>query len=402
MSRLFHHALTSQYKISEAHGEGKLTYVSAANCITPEVVIYGKCIQNGTPTPDTPIIIEANNNQYKCHGKNMFRSENNVDMSTTVCGLKCTYIASSGIITIKGSVTGVSSYTNTTYHAFDVMKRHSEKIIDDGYTTLYSEILSKEAYELTGHIRAVVYSPSSNKIMTNVILDEVSTTLNTNDNYSCGFYISIPLNSTDEGKKVDVSFRVMYVEGQYTADTIPPYEPYFNGGIITVPELYSVGDVRDEYYPKSGKIVRRCKKLVFETLKFSPVSVYTLSGRNGISIGNILDGSYTSGAGICSHESVIGFDTTSPRILRFGANNRYIYWIGILDALGMTTRDEFVTWIDEQNAAGTPLTVVYALNEPVVEYVAPIKLTSKRGANSITESGSMSGTEIDVKYLAHS
>ena len=72
MSMQLHHTLMSQYKHGTASGIGSVSYESVANCITPEVVIYGKCVQDGTPTPDAPVDIVCNNNTYKCYGKNLF------------------------------------------------------------------------------------------------------------------------------------------------------------------------------------------------------------------------------------------------------------------------------------------------------------------------------------------
>ena len=60
MSMQLHHTLMSQYKHGTASGIGSVTYESVANCVTPEVVIYGKCVQDGTPTPSTPFLIIAN------------------------------------------------------------------------------------------------------------------------------------------------------------------------------------------------------------------------------------------------------------------------------------------------------------------------------------------------------
>lgn len=245
MSTHFLHALTGQYKINEALGEGAVTYVSAANCITPEIVIFGKCVQSGTPSPEAPVAISCNNNSYD-----------------------------------------------------------------------------------------------------------------------------------------------------------------IGGTVVNAPELYGVGSIRDEYYPLAGKIVRRCAmKEVKASWQYPPDGSSTLEG-SGKSFCFDLPGSDAGyNTSICTHfENVqnswladykgsYGIYSDHPTVTAryFRAPNESV-----------TTVGEFQTWLDSEKSAGRPVMLVYALANPKVEYVAPIKLASKRGANTITEKGSMIGTEIGVKYLTHS
>ena len=248
MSMQLHHTLMSQYKHGEASGIGTVTYDSVANCVTPEIVIYGKCEQNGTPTPDVPIDIVANNNVYEINGRWDF----------------------------------------------------------------------------------------------------------------------------------------------------------------IIPTLYAVGDVRDEYYPQMGKVVRRCGKIEVPSGSISQygsklIWIYYNS--------KIKAGENTS---ICSHfknVSAVWADSyngkygiysdhpTAEKLKYFRSPNESV-----------DTLDKFKAWIDEQKSAGTPVILVYVLAEPIIEYVEPIMLTSVRGANDIKETrlGSqmfgipyIADTQIDVKYLTH-
>lgn len=245
MSRLFHHALTSQYKISDARGEGSLTYISAANCVTPEVIIYGKCVQDGTPTPDAPVDIVCNNNSYN-----------------------------------------------------------------------------------------------------------------------------------------------------------------LGGTIITAPELYGVGSIRDEYYPMTGKIVRRCgRKEVKASWQYPPDGSTTLETQGKSFCFDLPVSAVGYNTSVCSHFEYVDASWLGDYKDRYGIYSDHPtvtarYFRAPNESI--TTVAQFQAWLDEQKAKGIPVILVYALAEPVIEYVAPISLTSKRGANTITESGEMTGTEIGVKYLAHS
>jgi hypothetical protein len=97
---------------------------------------------------------------------------------------------------------------------------------------------------------------------------------------------------------------------------------------------------------------------------------------------------------MCSHEDsfdlVFGsLGSFGGHVMNYAENSTNLIWYGILDALGMTTVDEFKTWLSIQKASGTPVTVVYKFKEPVIEYVEPVPCN-------------MPGTQIDVKYLTHS
>lgn len=244
MSMQLHHTLMSQYKHGTVSGIGSVSYESVANCITPEIVIYGKCVQNGTPTPDAPVDIIPNNNVYSVNGS---------------------------------------------------------------------------------------------------------------------YYIIPELYSVDN--------------------------------------VYQVGNVRDEYYPQTGKIVRRCKKHILSSaddITTYGTITFIYKGENPKTEQN---------TSICSHSKNV--------MSSWGANFNGVYGVhSDNDITGhkyfrppndsIDTLDKFKVWLDEQKAAGTPVTLVYVLAEPVIEYVAPVQITSVRGTNAITESGNMPDTQIDVKYLTHS
>lgn len=96
-------------------------------------------------------------------------------------------------------------------------------------------------------------------------------------------------------------------------------------------------------------------------------SVYSYMDTKGISY-NALPGKYKRNAGICSHEANVAnsFDI-SHSLMWIGVDSQFIYWVKILDVLGFTTKDEFKSWLAEQEEAGTPVTVWYALNTPTTE-----------------------------------
>lgn len=247
MSMQLHHTLMSQYKHGTASGIGSVSYESVANCVTPEVVIYGKCVQDGTPTPTTPFPIIANNNVYSV-----------------------------------------------------------------------------------------------------------------------------------------------------------------NGSYYTIPAIYSAGNIKDEYYPLTGKVIRRVKSIILDNI--DSVREYTYKEKKGVYFYAIFSKNVRATDAICTHENTFITNSSKVSYMWVGANSTQIYWIGVLDALGMTL-DEFKNWLVEQKEAGMPVTVMYADESETAEYVDPIQITSVRGANVIEETDLNSnmfgipfveGTQIDVKYLTHS
>ncbi len=357
-----------------------------------------------SPNPLCPQDIVCNNNTYKCHGygKNMFHSLNNEDVAVTMYGLTVSYNASTGIIRVYGTVEGVSHLTSTGYIQYEILKQNSERVFDNGYATLYADILSNDIFETSSPFYLTAHTPTKINRMSYFIRKNQTPSyfLFTAEEYACGFNVSIPLQSIDEGKRVDFSFRPIFIEGQHTISD-------FATGTIITPELYAVGGVRDEYYPLTGKIIRKCKKITLDESMAMTIKKW-LDGELGISFTNAVPNSGASeGDTLCTHEDSFNTSFTSlgslgGHVMNYTGSSTNLIWYGILDYLGMTTVDEFKVWLTAQSDAGTPVTVVYKLSEPVIEYVEPISIASVRGTNAITESGDMTGTQIDAKYLIHS
>ena len=146
-----------------------------------------------------------------------------------------------------------------------------------------------------------------------------------------------------------------------------PYEPY-TGQTITLPALaplYGDGTVCDEYDAVSGVETRRWKQVVFD-------------GTEGWSFEGVKDGLYeyvyfnsvkdlkATNALVCTHYIVTG---TAERINGLsGAGHIYIK-----DA-SRTTRDGWKAYLAAQYAAGTPVTVLYQLDEPVITQHDPARI----------------------------
>lgn len=511
MSMQLHHTLMSQYKHGTASGIGSVSYESAANCVTPEIVIYGKCVQDsytgknlfdgnllvgyfknatgemlsssdfekkfrslymelpagtytlsftgGTvtiarvlkdgvlttvstsnlahytfesnggyigfswykdgladwdenivvqvergdaPTPYEPYVggiaspnplypqdIVCNNNTYKCHGKNLLPFPYADD---TISNNGITYtVNSDGSITINGTSSGNSIfYLSRSSTPFKLHKGiYSLDKVRDNNSYYYS---MKITDDITGNVIEVSNSYSDNG--KTFELQNVST---------------VNILRLVVGKGISIHDIRIYPQIE-SGDTATEYEPYFNGGNIIIPELYAVGNVRDEYYPQTGKIVRRCKKVELTSAssltQYSTRMVWVYWNRTGVagyktSIWSHFNHQYANWA-----DDYNGTYGTYSSHLDTG-NNTYLRQPNE----SVDTTEKFKAWLDEQKAKGTPVIGILQSTEPVIEYVDPVQITSVRGTNIIEETNLNSnmfgipfveGTQIDVKYLTHS
>lgn len=69
-------------------------------------------------------------------------------------------------------------------------------------------------------------------------------------------------------------------------------------------------------------------------------------------------------------------------------------WIGMTS--DYSTLDEFVAWLDAQQQAGTPVTVVYKLDTPYTIQLTPQQLTLLKGTNNVWSSTG----QTDLQYIA--
>lgn len=160
-------------------------------------------------------------------------------------------------------------------------------------------------------------------------------------------------------------------------DTATPYEPY-TGQTITLPalaSLYGDGTVNDEYDAVSGVETRRWKRVVFDgtesgwysapakdtvTLRYALPTSDALSPPTAQDMPNIT----------CTH-----YTTDTPNNIYYGAQgvDINVSTIVFLDtAYGSQDLAAWKSYLAAQYAAGTPVTVVYQLAEPIITKIEEI------------------------------
>lgn len=151
-----------------------------------------------------------------------------------------------------------------------------------------------------------------------------------------------------------------------TGSTATEYNPYFaptTRTIFTDAPLRKVGDVADYIDFATGTIVRRVKSLIFDGSSDEPMTIYNYNNTRGVQFSAVLDASYARISGYCNYSNKVGkyYDENS---IWFGVSNPYLYWIGILDILEISTIDDFRIWLSTHNAE-----FIYASSlEPTYEY----------------------------------
>lgn len=194
----------------------------------------------------------------------------------------------------------------------------------------------------------------------------MSATVTPSEPYIVATFNSNQLNASANGTVV--TFREMQIE-QGTAATA--YEPY-SGATVTLPTLdylYGNSTVSDEYDAAAGTETRRWKRLELDDTQGWNIgaagggteTAWFQSGPNAIQQPPNPDGEIT-----CTHLPTVTRDqlwTADTIGIAISSGGRIQLRVPKTIA---STAAELTAWLAAQKAAGTPVTVVYQLAEPVV------------------------------------
>lgn len=187
--------------------------------------------------------------------------------------------------------------------------------------------------------------------------------------------------------------------------TALPYEPYGYKLPLTI------GGTEYPIYLGEVPTTRNIKKLVLTGEE--NCYTYVFQNTNGAYLLNALDATYFRDSGFCSHYPV----STAAELntIWIGVNNKNLYFIGILDVLGISTATDFKSYLADQYQNGTPVTVWYVLatpetdivNEPLmkigdyadtISYAqAGVEIQTTKGFNTITTNTTVLPSNIEVK-----
>ena len=114
------------------------------------------------------------------------------------------------------------------------------------------------------------------------------------------------------------------------------------------------------------------------------IGLYQFQDKNGVLFSAPLLYESSRIEGICSHEICTNqASIPNKSYIWLGVDNQIVYWIGVLDVLGLSTVDEFKSWLDTQDVQ-----IVYPAQEPVTIQLTPQEILALSGINTIyTDTG---------------
>lgn len=104
---------------------------------------------------------------------------------------------------------------------------------------------------------------------------------------------------------------------------------------------------RGETYDSTTGLVNKITKTI--TLTGNETTyLYEVNGLHGVEIHSVLDEQLYRDSGLCSHEDRVGaFNESSGSYMFLGYGTYDVYWVGVLDVLGISTVAQFKTWLQE-------------------------------------------------------
>ena len=378
--------MVAQYAVQDISGEGAASWDNGVRCVLPEVIVGGKAVQDGTPTPDAPVIPEFSSGmEVVSRGKNLFDAdaffecyrtapltvEENRMQKTVEDGRNCfRYSGGSGYS--GGYITLPVKLKEKTQYAISFTAKQASEQTQAATTGL--------GFVYSDGSRTTVYAKATTEWHENALVSTANKTV-----------VGLFLPYSNVGFIfVDID-TIQLVEGP----TATPYEPYFDGGTAVAPELLAIPgtEYRDEWNPQTGKGVRRVGKVIFDDpgkwVNYASYGFYGLSSNPPAVRG--------TKNGLCSHHAYLykasqgGFYTQENGVF-------YNY-----DTATWPTIDVWKAFLQEQIDAGTPVTVWYALKEPIEFQTDPQPLIAPKGTGHIMQTGgTLDSVPITAKYVTHS
>ena len=346
--------------------------------------IYGNSIQNGTPTPDVPVDIESVGD--------LVTLDNCLSYGEEACGNVGKYV-----IPIK--VTGKNYNKTLPIHEYDYSIDYKK------YNPTNIVILPKGTYTLSGD-----YVPTMQffDINTNErILVPDAVTYNKNHVYSAWDDYALTSTTTSVKRATitvlkDLKITLAGTQGELNrfqieyGDKATEYDPYKETitNIYLDSPLRSIGEYSDYIDFKSGKVVRHVKRKT--VLSSMTISKYEYKNLNGIIFYDILDQTISRGDGYCNRENKVGeYYDTLGHYMWVGVKNAYtsMFWVGVLDALEISTVDDFKNWLDNN-----PTYINYVLETPIEEDINLPELSINKDTSVISVNTSVVPSNIELEY----
>lgn len=179
-------------------------------------------------------------------------------------------------------------------------------------------------------------------------------------------------------------------------ETATTYEPYYDGGTATTEILLSVDTYTDQQEVISGSVARKCGAVILDSsLVWTYDSTYgrvnaTIPNLWGSTVARTIPGFCTHFEWLSHQESISSI--TAGQCYSAGANRIFLH-------ISQTSAAAFAAWLDAQKDAGTPVIIVFPLENATTDSVAGQTMAIAAGNNTveITQAG-MDGLELEAEY----
>lgn len=197
----------------------------------------------------------------------------------------------------------------------------------------------------------------------------------------------------------------MLLKGSYTADTIPPYEPYQppqDFAVYLPQQIAKVGDVADtvvvDFEKRTATLVQRTKEIVFDG---------TENWIAGVNVSNIrefklyIDSIFRSNYVNCFSNRYRVTYATNDHCTYMAGNNPVL--LHIADN-SFTTTAEFKAWLSELYASGEPLKYLFELSAPVTTDITAMQdwdaMPQVKGTVTLTLSAEVEPSGAEAVYIS--
>ena len=387
--------------------------------------IYGNSIQNGEPTPDTPVDIESvgdlvtldncssygsdacnNVGKYvipiKVTGKNLFdiskiNSFKRYDYLTDVVGNDS---INNGVITSNTSAT--SKY---------VLLYDSKIFLDEGVYTIQANFMADKESGNKG-VTLGFYDYLNNK---SYVTFHTLSNYKTWERKEFKINISSPLNfavvaqsTGDFDDYINLNIKIKDIQLEY-GDKATEYEPYKETitNIYLDSPLRSIGEYADYIDFKTGKIVRNINKKIFDSTENfdnqfgeydSDTKIFFAYQFNQNLIGdpdslcNYFRW-YKYPSSVQYYDSEIGFNFNPELKYR-----NYIYFKIQRSLLDTQDEDGFKKWIKDKYNKNNPLRVYYIRNKQIEEEIELPELSINKDTSVISVNTNIAPSNIELEY----
>jgi hypothetical protein len=395
---------------------------------------YGKCVQNGTPTPDAPVDIVCNNGVLKVRHQSglplgytlleYIESNTNIPLGFYTnqnseieakwykddAGAQYVYKASSGSASTNNTTAYMAEgggnwrFGNQTISIQAPLNTDIISIQNrDGiWFNNEQQGVYTDVNDFTGNVEFMALGvPTGDNPMI-----RLSYIKHRQNGVLLGHYVPCVAQDNSIGL-YDLIGGVFYTNAAATitaGNTVSdPVEVYADGTVETIEDtigntataemLLKVGDYQDVQEIISGDVTRKVGVKVLDGTEnwrktSSSIKYCSLTKTDTTGFPNAIT---TASNVICTHAVGTAYDVQGH--CSFGGNNFNFNYKDSANDL-----EDFKQFLADQYAAGTPVIIVYPLAEPTTESVTPQSLRTRSGNNTIEVDSNVDPVEIEVKY----